>query len=73
MNKVARIGVGLIGLAVIFAPIIGPENLITAVFLLTVCTVGVGLVFLLLVAYAVGWVILELIQAVSAGVRRSTS
>jgi hypothetical protein len=72
MTRLARVVVGLVGLAVIFAPIVGPQNLIVAVFLLTVCTVGVGLVFLLLVAYAVGWVILELVQAASATFRRST-
>ena len=63
-NQLERIFIGAIALLIIGSLLYGPSNTFTAVALLTICTVGIGLLPMLFAAWLVGTVVLAIWEAI---------
>ena len=61
----ARLAVGSIASFIVASLLYGPNTVVTLLFFATVCTVGVGLLLILLGCYLVGWVLLEVWSSVA--------
>lgn len=70
----ARLAIGSIVSFVVASLLYGPSTVMTLLFFATVCTLGVGLLFILAGCYLVGWVVLEVWSSVArSGSAPSTS
>lgn len=63
----ARIGVGAAISFALLSILYGPNQVITIGGLLVICTAGLGLIPLLFVSWAVGWIVIAAWEAIVAG------
>jgi hypothetical protein len=61
----ARLAAGSILTFLVTSLLFGPTNIMQALLFATICTAGIGLVFILVACYLIGWVVLEAWSAVS--------
>lgn len=61
--QLQRIGVGALTIFIVMSFLYGLNNAILIVVLLTVCTVGIGLLPMALASWLAGWVILAIWEA----------
>jgi hypothetical protein len=71
-SRLQRLTVGSGVTFVVASLLYGPQNVLTALAFATICTLGIGLVAILLCCWLIGWVVLELWDAVPAMWPRAT-
>jgi hypothetical protein len=66
-TRLRCIAIGAVTSLVVLSILYGPANALGAVFLLTVCTAGIGLIPMIFGAWLVGWIILSVWTAARSG------
>jgi hypothetical protein len=66
-TRLRCIALGAVTSLVVLSFLYGPNNAFGAVFLLTVCTAGIGLIPMLFGSWLVGWVMLSVWTAIRSG------
>jgi hypothetical protein len=63
-RNLARIAVGAVASFVVMSLLYGPGNAMILIVLLVICTVGIGLIPIILVSWLAGWILFAIWDAI---------
>lgn len=66
-SKLARIGIGIPVIFIVMSVLYGPTTTTQALFFGVICTAGLGLIPMLFLSWAVGWVVLAVWHSFGQG------
>jgi len=73
MRQLSRIGIGAVVSLLFMVLLYGPSQVSSMLFLVVVCTAGVGLIPILFISWLVGWLVVSVWRAVADRNRPPTS